>query len=68
MMPDLDLAITPSIQHVIIHHDGSETVQIRTTDCCICLRLQGDRVLNGPVELTFQVPGLAHIRTAATKP
>ena len=65
-MPDLDLSVTPAIQHVIIRHDGSETVQIRTTDRCICLRLRGDRALDGPVQLTFQVPGLAHIRTATT--
>ena len=66
LAPDLDLTVTPAIQHVVIHHDGSETVQIRTTDRCICLRLRGDRALNGPVQLTFQVAGLAHIRTAAT--
>ena len=63
--PDLDLTVMPAIQHVIIHHDSSETVQIRTTDRYICLRLQGDRALDSPVELTLQVQGLAQIRTAA---
>lgn len=65
-VPDLDVTVTPAVQHLIIHDNGSETVQIRTTDRCISLRLQGDRATDGPVQLIFQVRGLANIRVAAT--
>lgn len=49
-----------------MHADGIEHVQIRTSDVFVTLRLLGAKVTDGPVNLTFLVPGLAQARTAAT--
>ena len=49
----------------MIHDDGIQTVQVRTTDRFINLKLHGDRALDGPVHLMFQVAGLTNIATAA---
>ncbi len=43
-------------------HAGIELVLIRTTDHAVTLRLHGAHAADGPVQLTFLVPGLSSAR------
>ena len=61
-IPDIVLAELPSVRHIILDPAGFELVLIRTTDHAVTLRLHGAHAADGPVRLTFLVPGLSSAR------
>jgi Uncharacterized conserved protein (DUF2285) len=60
--PDLVLTDLPCVTHIVEGPANIEHLLIRTTTRSVILRLHGVHVIDSPVVLTFQVPGLAKAR------
>lgn len=56
---DLDLPTLRGNGHIVLDDSGPQHVILNSTDTAIVLHVQGDRIVDGPVDLTFHVPGVA---------
>jgi len=66
VLPDIVLTQLPSVTHVVLGPADTEQLLIRTSDCAVTLRLHGAHAADGPVRLTFQVPGLSRAQGLGT--
>ncbi len=52
---DLSLTKPSCLQHIVVRHDGTQCLLVQSTDLSIALHVRGDRILDTPVDLTFQL-------------
>lgn len=56
---DLSLSNPSCIRHIVVCSDGAHWLLANSTDLSVSLHLNGDRIVDGPIDLTFQLHRLS---------
>ena len=56
---DLSLSNPSCIRHIVVRNDGTQCLLAHSTDLSVSLHLNGDPIVDGPIDLTFQLHRLS---------
>ena len=55
---DLSLVTLNCVRHIVVRKDGVQCLLAHNTDLSIALQIQGDRIVDAPINVTIQLHGL----------
>ncbi len=62
---DLSLGTLGSVRHIVVRSDGAQCLLAHNTDLSIALEIRGDRIVDAPINLTFNMHRLSYAAKAA---